>query len=89
MLRAIGWVGLILAALMAPLVAAPAWAQTQVGDYLLQGEVVAGFRFLPSEPSKSEPPTNEPVNASVAARPVAARRECLITCPLARRWGAG
>lgn len=54
MLRAIGRVGLILAALMAPLAAAPAWAQTQVGDYLLQGDIVAGFRFLPSEPSKSE-----------------------------------
>ncbi len=54
MLRAVGRGGLIVAALMAPLVAAPAWAQTQVGDYLLQGEVVAGFRFLPSEPSKSE-----------------------------------
>jgi len=54
MLRAIGRVGLILTALVAPLVAAPVWAQTQVGDYLLQGDIVAGFRFLPSEPSKSE-----------------------------------
>src|SRR6185436_17991507 len=54
MLRAIGRVGLILTALVAPLVAAPAWAQTKVGDYLLHGDIVAGFRFLPSEPSKSE-----------------------------------
>src|ERR1700752_2205107 len=52
--RGIGRVGLVLAAVMVPLVATPAWTQTQVGDYLLQGDIVAGFRFLPSEPSKSE-----------------------------------
>ncbi len=53
-MRAIGRVGLILVALLVPFTAAPAWAQTDFGGWLLQGDVEAGFRFLPGEPSKNE-----------------------------------
>jgi MtrB/PioB family decaheme-associated outer membrane protein len=53
-MRAIGRVGLILVVLLAPVATGSAWAQTEVGGWLLQGDVDAGYRFLPVEPSKSE-----------------------------------
>ena len=53
-MRAIGRAGLILVVLVAPLVAAPAWAQTPLGGWVLEGGLEAGLRFLPDEPSKNE-----------------------------------
>ena len=47
-MRAIGRVGLILVALLAPLATGAAWAQTEVGGWLLEGDVEAGFRFTPN-----------------------------------------
>jgi MtrB/PioB family decaheme-associated outer membrane protein len=53
-MKAIARAGLIILALGTPLVAGTAWAQTQLGGWVLEGEVEAGFRFLPGAPSKSE-----------------------------------
>jgi MtrB/PioB family decaheme-associated outer membrane protein len=54
MMSAIGRVGLIFVALLAPLAAAPAGAQTQFGGWTLEGAIEAGLRLLPDEPSKNE-----------------------------------
>ena len=54
MLRAIGRVGLILTALVAPLGPRRYGPAVPGRRLTLQGDIVAGFRFLPSEPSKSE-----------------------------------
>ena len=59
-MRAIGRVGLILVALLAPLATGAAWAQTEVGGWLLEGDVEAGFRF--------QDPTLGPALAQLLAR---------------------